>query len=342
MPPTTRKTSLRLSAAATLAAAALALSACSSTPPTLASPIGATEVVPAGSVTLEKTFDAAQTSLVGPHFALAVASAQFFPEITAAKAKELGLDKPLSPPPGYEVLAFTISPDFKVDPALSDEDPEAKIVTGGKEVALGQVPGPGDLVVALVQKDQPAELVITDAGRPFSVNLRDGSRKDFNDALLKAGATGFGNADDYDAEVEMRSGNWIITIPYYARFEVTKSAWLPGHDWAPDGKLWVQVDFTSQFLWKGDKFDVEWNLDPAASIQLKAGDTLKPAKSETGTKSGQAVTYTAVFEVAPDAESIEIVFRPSGDLKVNEGGKSSKASVTKDAKEKTIKVDFGG
>lgn len=341
MPPTTRKTSLRLSAAATLAAAALALSACSSTPPTLASPIGATEIVPAGTVTLEKTFDAAQTSLVGPHFALAVASAQFFPEVNAAKAKELGLDKPLSPPPGYEVLAFTTSSDFTVDPALSDEDPEAKIVTGDKDIELGQVPGAGDLVVALVRKDQPATLVITDAGRPFSVNLRDGSRQDFNDALLKATSVGVGQADDYDTEVEMRSGNWIITIPYRARFDVTKSAWLPGYEWAPDGKLWVQVDFTSQFLWKGEDFDVEWTLDPGASIQLKAGDTVKPAKTETGEKTGQIVTYTAVFEVTPEADGIEIVFGPKGDLKVVDGGKSSKPSVTKDAKGASIGVTFG-
>lgn len=341
MPPTTRKT-FRLSAAATLTAAALVLSACSSTPPRFASPIGTTEIVPSGSVALEKTFDAAQTSLVGPHFALAVASAQFLPEVNGAKAKELGLEKPLSPPPGYEVMAFTLADDVAIDPALSDEDPEAKIVTGDQEIELDQVPDGGDLVVALVRKDQPAKLVITDAGRPFSVNLRDGVREDFNDALIKAEVTGLGSAEDYEAEVEMRTGSWVVTIPYSAGFQVTKSAWLPDYEWAPDGKLWVKVDFGSQYLWKGDKFDVEWNLDPAASIKLKAGDTLKPAKTSTGDKQGQGVIYTAVFEVAPDAAQIQIVFEPSGDLKVIEGGKSSKPSISKDAPSKTIGVDFGG
>ncbi|MEV0650483.1 hypothetical protein AB0I28_35020 [Phytomonospora sp. NPDC050363] len=348
MPPTTRTNASRFRShrVAVLATAAVfAVAACApAEPPALASPLGT--LVQTGSsapLALEKTFDATQTALVGPHFALAVSGAQFAKSIDAAKAAELGLEGPLTAPRGYEVMAFQVSPDFDAEPALSGgEEAVATLELGDNTVELDDLPEPGELIVAMAQEGQAAKLVVTDAGKRFSVNLRDGVHEEFVAALVAAPDIGsFGNAGPYDQEVKAETDEWVITFNAGTQFDVTRTGWTPGFEWAPDGKLWVEVQFTFQHLWKGKSVDMDWTLDPAKSLSLKAGDeTVKATHSEVGEKANQMIDYTVVFEVAPEVDSVKLVFKPSGDLRVIDGSKKIKPKVTKAPKEKSFTVDF--
>lgn len=297
-----------------------------------------------GALPLEKTFDVNQTALVGPHFAFAVGGAQFAKTIDAAKAAELGLEGPLTAPPGYEVMAFQVSPDFTAEAALSGRDgATAALELGeGRTVDLEEVPEAGELIVAMAQEGAPAKLVITDAGKRFSVNLRDGVHEDFVPSLLVAPTlSSFGNAGPYDQEVKAETDDWVVTFGIGTEFQLSRTAWADGFEWAPDGKLWIQVDFTFQHLWKGKSVDVDWVLDPAKSLTLKVGgDTVKATKSEVGEKSNQMIPYTMVFEVAPDTAAVDLVFKPSGEFKILDGSKELKSKVTKAPKEKKFTVKF--
>ena len=297
-----------------------------------------------GALPLEKTFDVNQTALVGPHFALAVGGAQFAKSIDAAKAAELGLEGPLTAPPGYEVMAFQVSPEFTAEAALSGRDGATAVLElgEGRTVDLEEVPEAGELIVAMAQEGAPAKLVVTDAGKRFSVNLRDGVHEDFVPALLVApDLSSFGNAGPYDQEVKAETDEWVVTFGIGTEFQVARTAWADGFEWAPDGKLWIEVDFTFQHLWKGKSVDVNWVLDPAKSLTLKVGGaTVKATKSEVGEKSNQMIPYSMVFEVAPDTAAVDLVFKPSGDLKIMDGSKELKSKVTKSAKEKKFTVKF--
>ncbi|GIG66249.1 hypothetical protein [Phytomonospora endophytica] len=346
MLPTTRSTASRsLRVAVLTAAAAVAVAACSpSGPPTIASPLGTlVQTDAAGALPLEKTFDVAQTALVGPHFAFAVGGAQFAKNIDAAKAAELGLEGPLTAPPGYEVMTFQISPEYTAEAALSGRDgATAALELGDRTVDLDEVPEPGELIVAMAQEGAPAKLVVTDAGKRFSVNLRDGVHEEFVPALLVAPTlSSYGNAGPYDQEVKAETDEWIITFGTGTEFQLARTAWAEGYEWAPDGKLWIEVQFTFQHLWKGKNVDIDWVLDPAKSLTLKVGDsTVKATKTETGEKQNQMIAYSMVFEVAPETAAVDIVFKPSGDIKVIDGSKKLKPKITKAPKEKKYTVEF--
>ncbi|HEY1179964.1 MAG TPA: hypothetical protein VGF17_27725 [Phytomonospora sp.] len=346
MLPTTRSSASRsLRVAVLTAAAAVAVAACSTSgPPSIASPLGTlVQTDASGALPLEKTFDVNQTALVGPHFAFAVGGAQFAKSIDAAKAGELGLDGPLTAPEGFEVMAFQVSPDYTAEPALSGRDGATAVLElGDRTVDHDEVPDAGELIVAMAQDGAAAKLVVTDAGKRFSVNLRDGVHEEYVPSLLVAPTlSAFGNAGPYDQEVKAETDEWIITFGAATEFQVARTAWSEGFEWAPDDKLWIEAQFTFQHLWKGKNVDLDWVLDPAKSLTLKVdGATVKATKSEVGEKKSQMITYSVVFEVAPDTAKVDLVFKPTGDMKVIDGSKKLKPKITKAPKEKKFTVEF--
>ena len=345
----TRRRSRIAAAAAGTVATALLLSACGpAETPQIAAPLGmVVESSTSGVLPLEKTFDPAQTAIVGPHFALAVSGAQFSKKIDAAKAAELKLDGPLTAPAGYEVLVMQTSPDFDVDPAIGGRS-EAKAVLelGDRKVELDDVPKPGDMVAAIAPADADARLVVTDAGKRFTVNLRTGVHEEFVKALLDSppGLTSYGEAGPYEEEMKAQTSKWQVTFGATVRsFKLTRSAWEPDFEWAPDGKLWVQVDFAFQQLWKGSDTQLEWTLDPAASVLLKVGDQeIKATKSDASDPQDQFIEYRALFEIDPTVTAVKLVFKPSGDLKIVDGGSRSSMDFTKGPATGDWDVDFAG
>lgn len=344
----TRRRSRLAAAAAGTVATALLISACGSSEiPQIAAPLGmVVESSTSGALPLEKTYDPAQTALIGPHFALAVSGVQFSKKIDAAKAAELKLDGPLTAPAGYEVLVMQTSKDFDADPAIGGRN-EAKAVLelGDRKVELDDVPKPGDMVAAVAPADADARLVVTDAGKRFSVNLRTGVHEEFVQALLDSppGLTAYGEAGPYDEDVKAQNDKWQVTFGTSSSFKLNRSAWEPDFEWAPDGKLWVQVDFAFQYLWKGSDTQLEWTLDPAASVVLKVGDQeIKATKSDATDPQDQFIEYRALFEIDPTVTAVTLVFKPSGDLKIVDGGSRSSMSFTKGPAEGSWDVDFAG
>lgn len=100
--------------------------------------------------------------------------------------------------------------------------------------------------------------------------------------------------------------------------EGDRSVWRVDQGWAAAGTVFLQVSFN----WCTYEDVLIWHLDPEAALRVEIeGEVYVPLDwSASGlADSGGTLRYTVVFAIPDDAQMMDLVFTPVGDLESLDG-----------------------
>lgn len=275
---------------------------------------------------LGQVFDPADTALVGPHFAVALAANQVFAELEDDLAASYGLAAGVTPAAGHEVLLAQFSAEYDQEPL--DPAPVSAtfaVEVGDDTVETTEPVAPGDLWALVLPVDEPALMTVVDTDVRFSLDLRTGERVDHLPDLVEEPVATAAYREPFDLEVaglELAGTGELI-----ADFRVHRRPWHESLSWVDDGETWYVVDASIAEQWdvtgSGDADWFAWTNDPEDRLTLRSGDqVLKPElvteleeqdDDEEGTEAVRSFTqYEAVFRVPTDAEPGTLHFAPGG------------------------------
>jgi hypothetical protein len=191
------------------------------------------------------------------------------------------------------------------------------IQVGPERIALRSVPASWVYFVLSAPVDQPAVLWVEDDGRAQGLDLRTGEQVEPLAPYYQK--IGFWVLEGEELKYEkVRFGTqrrwWNMTCTSGGA-DVTRSLWRPDRGWAPEGTVFLAVDF----WWCGDGTydETTWTLDTDKVLEVGIGaEYLRPVdwtKSAYGGTGGGAL-HTAVFEVPADRGEFKIVFAPYGEV----------------------------
>jgi hypothetical protein len=192
---------------------------------------------------------------------------------------------------------------------------EARLRVGDKARPVEGSVSPGGVLVALVPVGAPVTLVVSDAGKDQSVDLR-------------TGAVGPGSVAAYlrrrpYGETAYKVAGQISGEPSQTTVEITVSAALEPYDhrqqgaWAPAGKTWLRLWVEARLTAVGG---LDGTVDLRQSLQLSAGGkaiTVEAAQAEVTAEPAGRYTIKAEvrMEVAEGSvQSLTFSFTPKGAL----------------------------
>lgn len=289
------------------------------------SPVDYFEVAPHEvPLDLGQVFDPSDTELVGPHFAVALASNQVLPELEDDLAASYGLASGVAPVAGHEVLLAQFGAEYGREPL----DPAPIYTTfavevGDDTVEVPEPVAPGDLWALVVPVDEPALMTVVDDDVRFSIDLRSGERVDYLPDLVEEPVATAAYQEPFDLDVV--GLDLAGTGDLIADFQVHRRPWHDFLAWAEDGETWYVVDASIAEQWDvagSDDADwFEWHNDPEDRLTLRNGDrVLEPERvtelAEQDAEDTEGIEsftrYEAVFRVPTDAGSLRLHFAPGG------------------------------
>jgi hypothetical protein len=200
----------------------------------------------------------------------------------------------------------------------------AWIQAGGERLELESVPEYGQFLVLSVPVDETAALWVEDDGRAQGLDLRSGERLEplapyYEDIGFWAeSATGI---DYSDVEFEGPSGSWTVGCSSN-RTEFTRSMWLEDYGWAPEGSVFLQVEFwwcTGEDVYE----NCIWTLDETRALVVSSGsDIAEPigwSKVDSASVEG-GQRHLVVVAVPAEARELQVVFAPVGELTERDSG----------------------
>jgi len=329
----------RAAFAALAAAAALGAAACGEVPTgTLNTRAGysvASDEVPVSICPSEggHRFEGDEGLLRGAHFALRVECVASFDEVPADFQLEylIGEDHPITvpPPPGYEFTLVQFAPEPGVEaPYAVDDLTEltGKLVIGSEEWEFaGTAPVAGAAYLAVVEKDAPVTLEMTDSERTQTMDLRARTREGLVQALYN-GSTDTVTTDVVENSVDGYTSTgsyeyWFDDWVYSTEFTLTREVYQPGEGWVAENDGAV---LALQFGWLQSGSGLEWNIDPEEALAVAdANGALTAASVEhTDEEWGDGIWRTYFLEYAVPADSLvfTLTFHPEGPVEWPEEG----------------------
>ncbi|MFC6017524.1 hypothetical protein ACFP2T_15080 [Plantactinospora solaniradicis] len=271
-----------------------------------------------GSTTLPES-----SVLVGPHFAVQLYSFAVTNELSASQVRRLIVsggpsDGPMVAGDGREFLLVHLSEKVSRTKVLrSDGVPAtAAVLVDGKSRPLERGTNFGDgVLVVSVPTGAAAQLVVTDADRPQSIDLRTGKRGP--DALPNFHPALTGGIELEDV-VRI---NGVHPAGQGTRFEVAVSAvLLPYADdkgWAKSGHLWLDLTVSLTVA-----YDVKFTVNLAKSLTVRgpdgrkvpipAGATIRPVVNEQLVSGLATAQWSARFEVPDRSRRFGVTYRTTG------------------------------
>ncbi|WP_157974673.1 hypothetical protein [Glycomyces dulcitolivorans] len=333
-----RNSARRAACALFAAAAALSAAACGEVPVgTVNTPAGYTVSSDDVPVSIcpsegEHRFEGDAGLLRGAHFALRVECLASFDEVPEGFQLEYLLKegyKLLPPPEGYEftVVQFAPEPGVEAPYAVDDlTELTGKLVIGDQEWDFaGESPQPGAAYFAVVEKDAPVTLEITDAERVQTLDLRGRTRSGLIEALYN-GSTDTVTTDVVENSVDgyTTSGSyeyWFDDWQYSTDFTLTREVYQPGEGWVAKTDAAV---LSVSFGWLQSGSGLEWNIDPEEVLKISDanGELAATSVEHTDEEWGDGIwrTYYLEYGVPADSLVFTLKFHPDGPVDWPEEG----------------------
>lgn len=266
----------------------------------------------------EEAWTVGQEAVIsGPHFAVGIQCRFLGEELPHEVAEQApGIADLTRASEGSE---FVIS-QFSLENTPTDPDglTRAWVEVGDREFELGAVPKSGDWVALTAPVDESAVLWVEDDGRAQGLDLRSGSRVDPVASLydgLESRADGPLGELSYEVDIEGGSSSYQLSCDS-SHGLASRDSWLEDLGWAPDGQVFLTIDFgwCSDF---GD-FGIDWALDPEQAFAIEGADPVAPAAWEESAVEDGFLIRTVFTAPADDAE-IDIAFTPFGEITSESG-----------------------
>ena len=271
--------------------------------------------------------DEASADLRGAHFSLSLGCVfreAAVPQRLAERKSYLSQLPPAQDGTEFLLVQVAAQAEYIAEHGTDPAWLSAWVQAGGERLELESVPESGQFLVLSVPVEETAALWVEDDGRAQGLDLRTGERLEplaayYEDIGFWAeSATGI---DYSDVEFEGPSGSWTVGCRC-GRTEFTRSMWLEDYGWAPEGSVFLQVEF----WWctgEGVYDEVVWTLDEARALLVTSGsDIAEPVGwskvDSAGVEGGQR--HLAVVAVPADARELRVVFAPVGELTERDGG----------------------
>lgn len=321
---------------AALLTAAL-LTGCATAPPELHAPVGYASL--SSSLTTsgcdEPSFAAGQGDLIGPHFAFTATCVHF--GRTVDEDFHPDGERPLAPPPGYEYAVVQFASDSPVAPAYDADDAgdlTAALVFGEEATTLETVPEDDDVLVAIVPRDGPLLLTVTDEGRAQSLDLRGFARVQPVDAYYH-GLEGEIGTPGYSMRAEGAGDGWTGWYSLSGDIRAERTVWSPESGWAEDGR--ATLTLTVEWARKDKKIDTYFELFAKSSMKVDSGDQhYSPVSVDSSNVDSVWMDYVYVFDVPADAVEFKVKFQPQGKLTIIDGNHNLKLSKSPKANSFTL------
>jgi hypothetical protein len=261
--------------------------------------------------------------LVGPHFAVQLYSFAVTRELSASQIRRLVVsggpgDGPMVAGDGREFLLVHLSEKVSHTKVLhSDGVPvTAAVLVDGKSRPLDRGANFGDGVLVMsVPAGAATQLVVTDANRPQSIDLRTGKRGP--DALPNFHPALTGGIELEDV-VRV---NGVHPAGRGSRFEVAVGAVLLPYandkGWAKSGRLWLDLTVSVTVA-----YDVKFTVDLARSLTVRGPDgrkvpipasaTIRPMVDEQLVSGLATAQWSARFEVPERSRRFGVIYRTTG------------------------------
>ncbi|WP_205323684.1 hypothetical protein [Glycomyces sp. YM15] len=205
-------------------------------------------------------------------------------------------------------------PEYKSDPAWVT----AWIEVDGERIDLGAPPSAGRYLVLSAPIGAEARLWVEDDGLAQGLDLRTGAPLDRLEPYYSE--PGFwteseGEFNTLDAYFVSGGRSWTLTC-HSNRVEFTRSMWLEDYGWAPEGSVFLQVEFwwcTGEGVYDCGV----WTLDTERSLFVRTGSevwlpTGWTMRDHHSAAHGQR--HTAVVEVPATESEFRVDFAPIGEL----------------------------
>lgn len=230
--------------------------------------------------------------------------------------------------PGYEFVALFESPDPQTPEYGQDDDVTTAVVVDGQPRTLPDKPSFGGGYLVSVPVGHSAQLVVTDAGRTQSFDMRTGRRGPDavagyyppHSASVPAADAKLTDDAECDAPIPTPTGSFsdceVITT-----FEIPDGTgaldpWAPGLGWAENGRAWLvfpEAEYEARVA--GMSVSYARSADSLLTLTLPDG-TVVPGVSTTpgGTNLWARTSTPLVFDVPASFTTGKLTLHPDGRL----------------------------
>lgn len=187
--------------------------------------------------------------LRGPHFAVEVDRLAAVGKVDGGSVRALGLEGPIRAADGHELVLVHVP---VVSPAMERTrwDPEGAhletaLVVGEEARPLPRLPHRGDVVIVSAPEDESVLLRVTDDGRAFTMNLRDGSVAPDSDYAVVVSEKL--TVREYQATGTARTLETALPLTYVLEINMRlpeqayRDPFVPGEGWAKESRAWLVI-----------------------------------------------------------------------------------------------------
>ncbi|MFC3495478.1 hypothetical protein [Glycomyces rhizosphaerae] len=259
--------------------------------------------------------------LRGAHFSISLAclfkDASMTPEQLAA-IPELAQMPQAGEGVEFLIAQVALQADFLAEHGTDPTWVESWIEVDGERIDLETTPEPGQYLVLSAPVGAAATLWVEDDGRAQGLDLRTGEPLDRVEAYYTD--PGFwtesdGDFETLDAYFVSDGRSWTVGC-HSNRVEFTRSMWLEDYGWAPEGSVFLQVEF----WWctgAGVYDDGIWTLDSERSLFVRTGSEVALPigwSTRDNPSAARGQRHTVVVEVPAAESEFRVNFAPTGEF----------------------------